>query len=216
MIYATELSPGNWFTMTNNKAFRRIKEVNGKTGMVLDTYNLYFETKDMLPVRITPDILANVGFEVDIDDMYADYIYDDNIFINYYFHEGIVRVYFKRNNNKELYAMTPPGIIYIHQLQNFLSLCFPNTDFINKIDETKRKETKCCLNCIYCEQDVATQAYDCTQGLTDMQEMHYSEAKISNCKLFESRKEHEAKKRYAELKTEMASLERDYPNLTNS
>lgn len=74
------------------------------------------------PIPLTPEILSKNDWVN--DGIYATLFYTTDIAVEFYFHEGVLRIYF----NNELTYQSLPGINYVHTLQHHLRLCGINLE----------------------------------------------------------------------------------------
>lgn len=81
-------------------------------------------------VRITPELLRLNGWTADKAYARIPIKTRSGFYVEYYFHEGTITLYSHKHGGAEGYCRSAPGLLYAHELQNFLELAVPEQDFI--------------------------------------------------------------------------------------
>lgn len=122
MLRAEELMIGDWVKTVSFKkeSHQRVKVIYSRMVapyiITTGTEEKWF-LSELEPILLTPEIL-NKNDWVN-DGIYATLFYTTDIAVEFYFHKGILSIYF----NNELTYQSLPGINYVHTLQHHLKLC---------------------------------------------------------------------------------------------
>ena len=124
MINIKELSVGNWIENTNGNTGKVIGITEQVEVIVRYSENstCYSEPRVLEPIKITPEILEKNGWK--FDGCYSNTIDSIGRMIEYYHFEGILRLYI----DDKPYTTIGSWLMYIHQLQNALTLCGINKE----------------------------------------------------------------------------------------
>lgn len=106
-----ELQIGDWLMNLHNKKFEQVQEV-WKDRVMLD-YNDLYEIDDIVPVRLTPELLKHIGFTM----------YDNDYWISYRLTVGEKTFILEdRLNGAGYYYDGLINIQSVHELQHLLAL----------------------------------------------------------------------------------------------
>ena len=115
MINIKELAVGNWVRFPHG--IDKIDELCMWANYAAPATNRPVHVLRLEPIEITPEILEKNGWK--FENGYSDTVDSIGRMIEYYHFEGILRLYV----DDKPYTTIGSGLMYVHQLQNALTLC---------------------------------------------------------------------------------------------